>query len=185
MINKDNKGFSLIELLVVVAILALAVTFVGGSMVSVYNAGAKKAAEQINAMLAQSKIDAMSGMPCKFELGYSDTDECYYVALYSSDGTNFNEYKREYLDKQETKAMRINRSLTITVGKEDGTDTQTVTSTNKITIFFNTSNGRVDSAAIGTNDLYASTVKTVITVISGNSNRTITLYKGTGEHVLA
>ncbi|MBQ8943513.1 MAG: prepilin-type N-terminal cleavage/methylation domain-containing protein, partial [Clostridia bacterium] len=109
MANKNNnKGFSLVELLVVVVIMGIAVSIVTGSFISMYNARSKKATETLDAVIAQAKVDAMSGRDCRAVLEYSDgsdgNDEGYYALLLmrtDQDGDGVldtsTEYKRESL----------------------------------------------------------------------------------------
>ena len=55
-----NKGFTLVELIVVVAIMAISVAIVSMSISAVSSYRAKKCANEINALLSECKVNAMS-----------------------------------------------------------------------------------------------------------------------------
>ena len=57
---KNNKGFSLVELIVVVAILGVCVGIVSMSLSTIFSSRAKKCANEISSLLSQCKVSAMS-----------------------------------------------------------------------------------------------------------------------------
>ncbi len=127
--RNNNKGFSLVELLVVIAIMGVAVSLVSYSFASVYRARSKRAAETLDAVISQCKIDAMSGLDCALEVALDDGD--YYVNLYRVDESgNMNLYKTEKLASDR---------LSLTVGSDTVEE-------NPLIIRFNTSDGSFVSA---------------------------------------
>jgi prepilin-type N-terminal cleavage/methylation domain-containing protein len=56
---KNNRGFSLIEILVIVAILGVALTFFSVSIVSLSAADARRCAVDMNSMMSRTKVNAM------------------------------------------------------------------------------------------------------------------------------
>ena len=59
-VRSDNKGFSLIELIVIMGIMAVAVGMMGLSMSLLTGSEAKQACEKINAQLDEAKTGSMS-----------------------------------------------------------------------------------------------------------------------------
>ena len=181
MANKNNnKGFSLVELLVVVVIMGIAVSIVTGSFISMYNARSKKATETLDAVIAQAKVDAMSGRDCRAVLEYSDgsdgNDEGYYAILLmrtDQDGDGVldtsTEYKRESLG---------NDRLSFTV---NGNDEYNIAE-DSLYISFNGTTGAVRSAKYGTTNVLGGSVLTI--TVSSTATHVITLYKDTGEHLI-
>lgn len=85
----NKKGFSLIELIVVIALMVVATTIASMPLVNMYKARAKSAAEQVNTMLSQSKIDALSGVENEFWLYFDNTENCYKCHLaYTIEGSH-------------------------------------------------------------------------------------------------
>lgn len=79
--TKNNKGFSLVELLVVIAVLAILTGIVGMSLNIIGRSTAKSAAYSVNDLLTRCKAENLSGMECYVELHDS------YAALCASDGS--------------------------------------------------------------------------------------------------
>ena len=172
-LKKNNKGFSFVELVVVIALIGVAVSLAGGALSTIYHARSKRAAETLDAVISQCKIDAMSNLDCELRIELDDDN--YYVRLYSfatDDEGNTNEviYKSERLASDR---------LNIFVGSE----TEPI-SDNPLIIRFNRSTGAIQKAQYGdTSDIFGASVTTVIT-LSSVGTHTVTLYKNTGEHVL-
>ncbi len=89
---KDNKsGFSLIELLVVVALMIIIATVSGSALVNVNKTNAKSCATKLSSMLSQSKINSLSGIDNILTLSF---DGEYYVCSLTKDGES-EAYKTE------------------------------------------------------------------------------------------
>ena len=167
--EKNNKGFSLVELLAVVAIITVAVSLAGGAMFSVYSARSKKAAETLDAMISQSKIDAMSGLDCVLAIELDDGD-CY-ARLYRADDDDDSDIEDMVMYKSEKLASD---RLNITVGSE--TDP---ISDDPFVLMFDSSTGRISKAEYGGTDVFGTGATTTIT-LSSTGSHVITLYKNTG-----
>ena len=161
----NNAGFSLIEVIVIAAIM---ITFTGisvGSATFVYRARSLEAAKIVDSMISQSKINALSNRKNHLELSYDSSRKCYVCKIFREpDGTEYSN----------AKASKIgNERLDIIVGgvslKDGG----------KLTMSFNMDTGAVKEFKVGDTDKLAD----VMTInLNSYTNHSITLYKDTGEH---
>ena len=71
---KKNRGFSYIELLVVVAIIGIAISLVSLSISTIFSLNAKKCAKNIASLLSECKVDAMSRAGDTYLVLYKDSD---------------------------------------------------------------------------------------------------------------
>ncbi|ODU55285.1 MAG: hypothetical protein ABT01_06560 [Clostridium sp. SCN 57-10] len=55
-----NKGFSMIELIVAIALLGIAVTLIGGSITQIFSLDQRQCANELNSAISRCKIGAMS-----------------------------------------------------------------------------------------------------------------------------
>ena len=84
---KDNRGYSLVELIVVIALIALIVSTVFYSLIMVFSANAKSCANDIQRAIADCKVTTMGRSSAYMEL-YRDTDQNVYTRMYvMSSGT--------------------------------------------------------------------------------------------------
>ncbi|MDE6600589.1 MAG: prepilin-type N-terminal cleavage/methylation domain-containing protein [Lachnospiraceae bacterium] len=79
--GKDNGGYSLVELIIVIAIIALIISTVFYSVVMVFGANAKSCANNIQRAIADCKVTTMGKSSAYMEL-YRDTDQNVYTKMY-------------------------------------------------------------------------------------------------------
>ncbi len=103
-IKCNKKGYTLIEVLIVVFMLVALLSIAVGSYTAYYRARGSKISKTIDTMIAQSKIDALSGreniMVIRHKTDYDDSEDGmsaskYYAELYSVEGTKAVRYKKE------------------------------------------------------------------------------------------
>lgn len=83
--TQNNKGFSLVELIVVVAILATLAGIMAGSVGLVGRTKAKAAAQTVDAMLSRCKMENLSGQECHVSINGSK------VSILRADGSVLDE----------------------------------------------------------------------------------------------
>jgi prepilin-type N-terminal cleavage/methylation domain-containing protein len=182
---KNNKGgFSLIEIMVVVFIMVALTTVSIGSFTAYYRARSSKVSKTIDTMIAQSKIDALSGKENFLMLRKADKD--FFVELYSVNGKHAACYKQEPAG---------NNWVTITY-EADGSVTE-ISDTNFLIIKFNQRSGAVDYMSAVTSSVFnpdntegenytefekVTIPKMVKIQIESTQNYTIELYSASGEH---
>lgn len=77
--KKNNKGFSLVELIIVIAIIAVILGTAFFSLNLVFGANAKTCANDIKNAIAQGKINAMGKSNAYVEIFRDTTDQCIYA----------------------------------------------------------------------------------------------------------
>ena len=164
-INKNSKGFSLLELVVVIAVMMALVLVVTGSFTLIYKSRAKSTAERFGAFLSQSKVNSLSGISNELEF-YCDGEKGSYICrLKNSSG---GEYKSSEIGASRIDVKVNGNSL------QDG---------EKLVISFSRSTGAVEKIMLGENSLLAYVSNTV--TFSMSRTYTVTLYTLTGEHEIA
>lgn len=151
---KEKKGYSLIELIVVIAILAACGGLITANIALVPRNEAKKCAQSIDAALSECKIEAMTkagGMSLKL---YADADGNIHLAYLSGDGSTVVSDDRI-----------ANSRATVTVDSSALSQTGSIWS-------FERNSGSVKNA----------TGDSAIVVSGGGRSWTIKLYQLTGAH---
>lgn len=82
--QKNNKGFTLVELIVVISIFTILLGILGPSVSSIFSYRAKRAANSIVAALDKTKTEAMNRLVGEMVL--ERTDDGYYVSYYLDRG---------------------------------------------------------------------------------------------------
>ncbi len=199
--KNNNKGFSLIELVVVIAILAIAGGLTYNSLSTIYGARSKKAAETVSAVMSQSKVNAMSGrknvMTITFKEGKEpnsgETKEGYFCELYyiNANGKVSDEAYETQVVGNDTLRISVRdtsdstKFYTLIEPEEGSTDTKV----DKIEIEFNLDTGAVKRVSaikegnepVNLVNLETTGVKEIYFSLESISNHSITLYKSTGN----
>ena len=83
--QKNNKGFSLTELIVVIAVMG--VIMVGGVITTglLYSASAKEASSKLNSALNKTRTECMTKSSASIEL-YEDVNDSRYYVIYEVSG---------------------------------------------------------------------------------------------------
>lgn len=77
--KQNNNGYSLVEIIIVVAIMAILTGGVFFSINMVFAANAKTCANDIKSAIAQCKVNAMGKSDAVLEIYRSDKDQCIYA----------------------------------------------------------------------------------------------------------
>lgn len=76
--RKNNKGYSLVELIIVVAIMAILTGVCFFSVAMIFNAGAKTCANNIKEAIAENKVTAMGKSEAMIKIYKDASDGCIY-----------------------------------------------------------------------------------------------------------
>lgn len=175
---KCNKGFSLIELIIVIAILAVVtgVSFVG--LGYLYNSNVKSTIKKINTSLLQTQsyttAKSVGGRDIYFKL-YQDSGD-YYTAMCREDSSG-NEIKLQEPEKVGKK------NLTVKYVASDGINVNEVdiNSSNSLKLYFDRSTGGLLPMANG-GSTYCSKIEISV---NGLSKCSVTISKITGKTEVA
>lgn len=167
---RNNKGFTLIELIVVVVIIGVLATVAGLTVATVNATSAKKAAAQINSYISAVRTDCMAraGNP--------------YAVLYVEDGVvkgDYIEYGTDAAKKTVETTVVTDRRVTVTYDTGSGSGAASLPSSAEtgMELKFARSTGKLvkpeDSVDSGT---------LTISITGGGRTYTITVLAATGNH---
>lgn len=157
-----NGGYSLIELVIVIAIIALIISTVFYSVIMVFGANAKNCANNIQRAIADCKVTTMGKAEAYLKLYRDSTDQNVYTQMYIKGSGDSAPVPSE---PQKVGSNRVYVEYT----PKTGTETE-LTAGREIIIRFNRANGGFSG------DIY-----TMIRVQAGNKNYEITLTELTGK----
>jgi len=167
----NNKGLSLVELVVTVAIIVALVSVIIASISVIYKARAKTVVEKTGSIISQCKINSLSGIDNEFTLKYDTAKKHYVCTLAKKDGFGgyTSVYKEEVIGNSRVDVSVDGRSI------KEGT---------VLKIRFSNNNGKVEEINAVTGEGAESLLTNSsnnITVTSGRIYN-LTLYTLTGEH---
>ena len=170
MVPKSNKGFSLIEMLVVIMLLGLLVGMLVPALTPMISSEARKCASQVDALLAKGKVYAMSRS--------ADV----YIRIYEENGKIWG----EHLEGTEsiTSEMLGNGKMSVTVTMPDGSTKYTVNATNHLYVSFHRATGalRVFGKTDNAEVVGVTTGNAQIAITAGGKTYKINIVPSTGKH---
>ncbi|MDE7342174.1 MAG: prepilin-type N-terminal cleavage/methylation domain-containing protein [Lachnospiraceae bacterium] len=136
--RKDNKGYSLVELIIVIAIMALLTGTAFFSINMIFGAGAKACANDIKEALAENKVTAMGKSGARVEIYRDASDDCVYAVQWIKSGTSWEPKKADESGNPVPEKLGNSRVyVSYTTG---GTETE-LTSGSSLMIGYDRSNG--------------------------------------------
>lgn len=160
---RNNKGLSLIELIIVIAILSIISVAAISGLSTIMSWNVTKCADVIDGSLKKTKVVAMSKKDAQLRLYKSGSDY--------------------YIDAAEEPAKKIgSEPITITYSTTAG-ETYTIDGTTALTLAFDRSSGafkKVDTATVDGNTVDVYCDKIIIT--RDSKVKTIELVHATGKH---
>ncbi len=185
----NNKGLSLVELIVVIAIMAVLIGIGTFSLSLLFGTQAKSCAQKVSAMLSETKTGCMSRFDETMTLSYrdaaTDTDPSVTSDGYYAENRVFTMKKDASLFEAASTQMRRMGSprVVITVHLTDGTVFE-LGENNSITISFDRASGAFEevTATVDGNPVTGYIDK--MTFQSGLRTFTITMVAETGKHTL-
>ncbi|MEA4946127.1 MAG: type II secretion system protein [Oscillospiraceae bacterium] len=164
---KNNKGFTLLELIVVIAILGILAGVMSYSISSVSTTRAKKVTSDLNALISQCRVDTLSGSPSPTYLEILKEGDTLYGVLYegkAEDGAPIVKVKQQL------------GGSGITCRYTTASGTTEITGGGTLKLGFVRATGALDTTD------YANC--TAINISAGAGNNAITLVSATGYHYI-
>lgn len=189
--RKNNKGLSLVELIVVIALMAVLIGIGALSFSLLFGTQAKACAQNVSGILNETKTGCMSRYDETMTLSYRkklpDTDPAYEEAV-TSDGY----YSENFVSTIGSSAQEVpvgdsairrmgSSRVVIHVYLSDGTDFE-MGETESITVSFKRDSGAFDKIIVNGTEKDAYITK--MTFSSGLRTFTITMVPETGKHTL-
>lgn len=189
----NNKGLSLVELIVVIAIMAVLIGIGTFSLSLLFGTQAKSCAQKVSAMLSETKTGCMSRFDETMTLSYrkkvADSDPGYDPSVtsdgYYAENRVFTMKKDASLFEAASTQMRRMGSprVVITVHLTDGTVFE-LGENNSITVSFDRASGAFEEVAATVDGNPVTGYIDRMTFQSGLRTFTITMVAETGKHTL-
>lgn len=149
----NNKGFTLVELIVVIAILGVLAGAMSYSINQIFSNRIRKFANEYDAMLTRCRVETLCGSPAPTKVKlWLDADGHYYAALYQKG----EETEREKLGDS-------NVTCTYTAGAVSGT----IDASHDLDLAFDRSTGALDSHYPQVTEIDISGVKITVVPSTG------------------
>lgn len=180
---KNDKGYSLIELIVVISIMAVVMGFVSMGLRSIFSLDAKECAYDLNACLKETKTDALSKDFQELRLYKNAAGEVYadfVVYHYQEDASNPGYFAPDLASELKKSVLIGKQSVAVKFYFTDGTDVLLEPATNSVTLGFDRSSGAFTFAKI--DDVQSTTYCNLIEVSRGSKIYSIILSPATGKH---
>ena len=170
--SMNNQGYSLIELIIVLAIIAILTVFSFNSVTYMSYANSKKTVSEIDNYLSKVRLESMSKINKSYAVVLSkETDGYYIYCLSNTSGVEIDEISKGTLVGNKKKIA--NKEVVVTYKFINGVEEFTLDSSNSLIIRY-----RGDSGAFASE--YSS-----ITIKSGARVSILKLVKKTGKHYIA
>lgn len=197
--GKQNKGYTLIELIIVVAIFSVLLGILVPSLNSLIGYRVRKAASDIGTGLDRTREEAMNRLVAEMKLEWVDGDGYYisYILDRGRKGTGAN-----LVEEQRTKIAPAKTSITYTGSDggvydlRNGTEHTLILTYNRATgafreiqsrvlpsgaVWSKLANGKDIDFSSSSKDIYCSN----ITISGGGQTRVITLHKDSGTYTVS
>lgn len=132
--RKDNKGFSLVELIIVIALVAVLGAVITFTVSLIFSGNAKTCANDLRTAINDCKVNCMSRVDAYMEVTRGD-DDCIYVQHFIKNAGDSS--YTPYGDRQKIGRNRV----TVEFGDSKGGTLTSLSTTASITISFNRANG--------------------------------------------
>lgn len=193
---KNNKGFSLVELIIVVAIMTILLGMVFYSFSLMVGQYARECANNTSAVLDKEKNYALAKsatVDCYVEIIYRENDG--YYARYYVPGSAITKTVWVLDEEQKLGKQKVSMEFTLENAGAGTTDNVTLDADTSVKIVFNRSSGAFKGAVVADGSegdagslpdmlTLGSKQCTKITITQGRTYE-ITLYPSTGKHVLS
>lgn len=166
---KNNKGISLIELIVVIAIIGIVTGMAAMSLNSLLGFDVKESVNDLSSEISRARVISLSHGPRELKIYKDAGDGCYYVTFYST-----------VLGEDSVLAEKIsakNMKITYFTDKMAATGTE-ITDTNVLRLSFDKSSGAFKPLNADLDYCQK------ITVSKGSRQAVILLYPETGKHYI-
>ncbi len=185
----NNKGLSLVELIVVIAIMAVLIGIGTFSLSLLFGTQAKSCAQKVSAMLSETKTGSLSRFDETMTLSLrsaSDPDPAITSDGYYAENQIYTIKKDgspHPADSTEIRRMGSAR-VVITVRLSDGTEFKLGENNNSVTIRYNRSSGAFEPVTAMVDGSAITDYIEKMTFQSGLRTYTITMVTETGKHTL-